>query len=92
MNKAELINYIAQEENCTKTEAEKIIDVFTNSVIKALGAGNVINLIGFGSFSTSKVPGREGRNPKTGEALTIKSYVQPKFKAGLKLKNACNVV
>ncbi len=52
--------------------------------------GNEISLIGFGSFSVSKVAARAGRNPRTGEALEIAAYNQPKFKAGQKLKDAVN--
>jgi DNA-binding protein HU-beta len=90
MNKAEFVDYISKKHNCTKVEAERTIDTFTSSVISALGEGKEISLVGFGGFSTSKVAGRDGRNPRTGEALKIKAYVQPKFKAGQKLKGACN--
>jgi DNA-binding protein HU-beta len=90
MNKAQFIHYIAEQNNCTKVEAEKIIDMFTSAVISALGSGNEISLIGFGNFSVSKVAARDGRNPRTGAALTIAAYNQPKFKVGQKLKDACN--
>lgn len=52
--------------------------------------GKEISLIGFGSFSVSKIEARNGRNPRTGEALKIAAYNQPKFKVGQKLKDACN--
>jgi DNA-binding protein HU-beta len=91
MNKGELINHIAELHKCTKVEAEKTIDIFTSSVIDAIGKNNEISLIGFGNFSVSKVAARTGRNPRTGEALEIAAYNQPKFKAGQKLKDACNI-
>ena len=91
MHKADLVKYIAEQHRCTKTEAEKTIDMFTSSVIDAIGKGNKISLIGFGNFSVSKVAARTGRNPRTGEALEIAAYNQPKFKVGQKLKDACNV-
>jgi len=75
---------------CTKVEAEKTIDMFTSSVIDALGEGKEISLVGFGSFSVSKVEAREGRNPRTGDALKIAAYNRPKFKVGQKLKDAVN--
>ncbi len=90
MNKGEFITHIAQQHNCLKTEAEKVIDMFTSSVIEAMGQGNEISLIGFGNFSIRKVAARTGRNPRTGEALEILARNQPKFKIGQKLKDAVN--
>jgi DNA-binding protein HU-beta len=90
MHKQEFIDHIANQHGCTKKEAEKAIDIFTFSVIDALSQGKEISLIGFGSFSVSKIEARNGRNPRTGEALKIAAYNQPKFKVGQKLKDACN--
>ena len=90
MNKQEFIDHIANQHGCTKKEAEKAIDIFTSSVIDALGEGKEISVVGFGNFSVSKIAARNGRNPRTGEALKIAAYNQPKFKVGLKLKAACN--
>jgi hypothetical protein len=90
MNKGEFINHIAEQHNCTKVEAEKVIDRFVSSVIDAIGQGNEISLVGFGNFSVSKVTARDGRNPSTGAALKIAAYNQVKFKVGQKLKDAVN--
>lgn len=90
MNKAEFVNHIAGQYQCTKVDAEKAIDMFTSSVIDAMGQGKEISLLGFGNFSISKVAARTGRNPRTGTALKIAAYNQPKFKVGSKLKEACN--
>ena len=90
MNKSELMNHIADEHSITKIEAEKVIDRFTSSIISALSKGNEISLLGFGSFSISKVAARAGRNPRTGETIQIAAYNQPRFKVGQKLKNAVN--
>ena len=90
MNKQEFVTYIAEQNKCTKAEAEKNIDMFTSSVIDAMGQGNEISLVGFGNFSVSKIAARVGRNPRTGDTLQIKAYNQPKFKVGQKLKDACN--
>ena len=90
MNKQEFVTFIANQHSCTKVEAEKVIDIFTSSVVSAMGENKEISLIGFGQFSTTKIATRAGRNPRTGQSLQIKAYNQPKFKAGQKLKDACN--
>ena len=90
MNKTEFVNHIADQHQCTKVDAEKAIDMFTSSVIDAMGQGKEISLLGFGNFTVSKVAARNGRNPSTGAALKIAAYNQPKFKVGSKLKEACN--
>ncbi|NRB10619.1 MAG: HU family DNA-binding protein [Rickettsiaceae bacterium] len=90
MNKKEFISFITKNENITRVEAEKIIDVFTRSVTKALGSSKEVQLIGFGNFAVSDIKARNGRNPRTGEVMKIPAYRQPKFKAGQKLKDACN--
>ncbi|MCP5369536.1 MAG: HU family DNA-binding protein [Rickettsiaceae bacterium] len=90
MNKASFISLIADKYNCTKTEAERTIDMFTGSVIEALSKGEEVSLVGFGNFSVSKVASKTGRNPRTGEPIQIPAYKQPKFKVGQKLKDACN--
>jgi len=90
MNKSEFVDYIAKQHSCTKVDADKAINMFTDSVINALGEEKEISLVGFGKFYSSKVAARAGRNPKTGEPLTIGAYVQPKFSGGEKLKSACN--
>jgi len=90
MNKQEFVKHIAEQHKCTQVEAEKAIDMFTSSVIDALGEGQKISLIGFGSFSVNKIEAREGRNPKSREKIKIAAYNQPKFKVGQKLKDAVN--
>ena len=90
MNKSEFVSFIAENENITKVEADKIIDIFTKNVTQALGSDREVQLIGFGGFSVSNIKARDGRNPQTGAAIKISAYQQPKFKAGQKLKDACN--
>ena len=90
MNKSEFITHIADQHKWTKIEAEKVINMFTSSVIDAIGQGKEISLLGFGNFTVSKVAERNGRNPRTGDSLKIAAYNQPKFKVGSKLKEACN--
>ena len=90
MNKSTFVAHMAKQHKCTQAEAEKALDMFVSSVTGALAEGNEVSLIGFGNFSVSKVESRAGRNPRTGEAIQIKAYNQPKFKVGKKLKDACN--
>lgn len=90
MNKAEFKKYMANKNSITQDEASNIIEIFTSSVMSALGEGNEIFLMGFGNFSVSEVAARAGRNPRTGEVIQIASYKQPRFKVGQKLKDAVN--
>src|SRR4051794_14633526 len=90
MNKAELVDYMAKQHRCSKVDAEKAINMFTESVVSVLSEEKDISLVAFGKFYSSKVAARTGRNPKSGEPLKIEAYVQPKFSAGEKLKSACN--
>ena len=90
MHKEEFSKHIAQQHNITQKAAHDAIDTFTSSVIDAMGQSKEISLVGFGNFSISKVAAKTGRNPRTGEALKIAAYNQPKFKVGQKLKDAVN--
>ena len=90
MNKSDFKKYIVTKHSVTRKEAGNIIDMFTSSVMSALGEGKEMSLIGFGNFSVAKVEAREGRNPRTGEKWQTKAYNQPRFKVGLKLKSTVN--
>jgi nucleoid DNA-binding protein len=90
MNKSEFVDFIAEANSCSKVEATNALDMVTESIVRAVGTGNDLALIGFGSFYVQDRKAREGRNPKTGETMQIKAYKQPAFKAGKKLKDACN--
>jgi len=76
--------------NAHVEDADEVINVFTEAVIEALSENEEILLVGFGRFTKSKVEAREGRNPQTGKPIKIPAYMQPRFKAGIKLKEACN--
>ena len=90
MNKSELIQAIADEAELSKRDAEDFVDAFVSVVTQTLKDGQDITLVGFGSFHTSQSAERKGRNPKTGEPLTIAARKTPKFKAGTDLKKAVN--
>ena len=88
MNKSELIEAIAQEAGISKADAQKALDATTNAVTNALKKGDTVTLVGFGTFYVGERAERQGRNPKTGEPLTIAAAKTPKFRAGKALKDA----
>ena len=90
MNKAELVTAVAEHSGLTKTDTDKAIDAVFDAITAALKAGDDVRLIGFGSFSVSSRPARDGRNPRTGETIKIAASKQPKFSAGKGLKDALN--
>ena len=90
MNKTELIAAVAEKAELSKKDAEKAMKAFTDVVAEELVKGEKIQLVGFGTFEVSERPGREGRHPKTGEAMTIAASRTPKFKAGKALKDQVN--
>lgn len=90
MNKSELVAAIAAKTELSKKDSEKALAAFTEVVAEELKKGNKIQLVGFGTFEVAKRAEREGRNPLTGEKMTIAASNSPKFKAGQALKNALN--
>ncbi|HGJ5899697.1 HU family DNA-binding protein [Arsenophonus apicola] len=88
MNKTELINKVSKKSGLAKKDAEKAVNAFTETITESLKSGNSVQLVGFGSFQVKTRAAREGRNPKTGEALKIAATNVPSFKAGQKLKDA----
>ena len=90
MKKAELIAAIAENANLSKKDAEAAVKAFTDTVTKEIAAGGKVQLVGFGTFEVSDRPAREGRNPKTGEAMKIAACKAPKFRAGRALKDIVN--
>lgn len=90
MNKSELIQAIADETELHKNDVAGFLDGFVEVVKQELKDGNDITLVGFGTFTVTAKPERTGRNPKTGEPLTIAAHKSPKFKPGKLLKEAVN--
>lgn len=88
MNKSELIDAIAAKANLTKADVGRALDAFIDTVTETLGKGDTVTLIGFGTFTVKKRQERQGRNPRTGEPMTIKAAKVPAFKAGKTLKDA----
>lgn len=88
MNKADLIDKIAADASITKKAAGAALDSLIDNVTSALKKGQRVTLVGFGTFAVSERKARVGRNPRTGEAITIAARRVPKFSAGKALKDA----
>jgi DNA-binding protein HU-beta len=88
MTKVELIEKMAKDARISKAATGSALGSFIEGVKKALKKGEKVTLVGFGIFSVSKRKARKGRNPKTGETLTIKATKVPKFTAGKAFKEA----
>ena len=90
MNKAELIEAMADAADITKAAAGKALDGMVDAIVDALKKGEHVALVGFGTFAVRERAARSGRNPKTGEEITIEASHVPAFKAGKALKDAVN--
>ena len=85
MNKAQLIDAMADKAGLTKVDAKKALDAFVAATTDALKEGDRVALIGFGSFSVTERSARTGRNPQTGKEIQIAAKKVVKFKAGAEL-------
>ena len=90
MNKQELIGAVATTAGLGRSEAQRAVEAVFDTISAALKKGDEVKLVGFGTFSLSRRKASEGRNPRTGEPMTIKASTQPKFKAGKGLKDSVN--
>ena len=90
MNRVELVAAMADKAGLAKKDAEKALKAFTDVVAEELKKGEKIQLVGFGTFEVSERAAREGRNPRSGETMTIAACKAPKFKAGKALKDVIN--
>jgi len=90
MNKNELTSAVAETSGLSKNDASNAVEAVFDAIQKALAGGDEVRLVGFGTFSVAKRKASTGRNPRTGEPMTIKASNQPKFKAGKGLKDAVN--
>ena len=90
MNKAELIEHIAQQAEISKLAAERVLDALVGAVKSSLRKGQPVTLVGFGTFYAGSRAARTGRNPRTGAAVEIGAARVPRFRAGKALKDAIN--
>lgn len=90
MKQDDLINEIASTTQSSKSEVKRVLDGLTTAVHKAVKNGDEVTLIGIGKVSVTAKPARQGRNPRTGEAVEIAAKNAPKFTAAKALKDAAN--
>jgi len=90
MNKSEFVSSVAETAGLTKTDAAKAVDAVIATIRDALARGDVVNLIGFGTFSVRERAARTGLNPRTKETIQIAAAKNPAFKPGKALKDAVN--
>lgn len=90
MNKAELIDYVADKCDLAKAQAQEAVDAVFDGITATLKKGSDARFVGFGTFSVSSRAATTGRNPRTGESIKIPASKNAKFKAGKELKDAVN--
>ena len=88
MNKTELIAAVAEKTDLSKKDADAAVSAVLGAITDALKAGDKIQLVGFGTFEVRNRAAKQGRNPRTGETMTVPASKVPAFKAGKALKEA----
>lgn len=91
MTKSDLINAIKDQAEISKKEAEMVVETFFNAIENALAAGDRVEIRGFGSFAVKKYKSYTGRNPKTGQKITVSPKRLPFFKVGKELKESVDI-
>jgi len=86
MVKSELIESLAERADITLAKAEEVIDLFFDSIIDTLCQGNRVEIRGFGALTVREYKAYEGRNPKTGQKITVPPKCLPFWKTGQELK------
>jgi DNA-binding protein HU-beta len=90
MNKAEFIEAVAGASDMSRADAGRAVDAMIATITGALKKGDTVTLVGFGTFDVRKRAARTGRNPRTGEEISISASMNPGFKPGKALKDAVN--
>lgn len=91
MNKGELVDQIVEKVDITRKQADAILTAMLESIVEVVSSGDKVTLVGFGSFEPRQRKEREGRNPKTGETMTIPATTVPAFSAGKLFKEKVSV-
>jgi nucleoid DNA-binding protein len=91
MNKSDLIDAVASDADISKASAGRAVDAVLGGIGDALGNGDSVSLVGFGTFSVRHRAAREGRNPQTGASMHIAASKVPGFKAGKGLKDKVKI-
>ena len=87
MNRAELVTAMAEKAGVSKKDADNILKAFIDTVEDAVNANDKVQLVGFGTFESRERAAREGKNPRTGEKITIAASKVPAFKVGKAFKD-----
>jgi len=82
MNKGDLVDAIADKAGVTKKQADAILTATLDTIQEAVASGDKVTLVGFGTFEPRQRQAREGRNPQSGETMTIPATTVPAFSAG----------
>jgi DNA-binding protein HU-beta len=90
MNKTELIEVVAKKASATKAAAEVVVNAAIEAITEAVGKGETVQFVGFGTFSVTERKARTGRNPQTGKEIKIAAKKVVRFKAGAGLSAAAN--
>jgi DNA-binding protein HU-beta len=90
LNKTEMIEAVAKSADISKAAAGRAVEAVISSVRSSLKKGQMVTMVGFGTFYVGKRAARSGRNPRTGASIKIKAAKVPKFRAGKALKDALN--
>lgn len=87
MNRTELVAAMAEKAGVSKKDADNLLKAFIDTVEDAVKADDKVQLVGFGTFESRERAAREGKNPRTGEKITIAALKVPAFKAGKAFKD-----
>lgn len=90
MNKSQLISAVAEKSSMTKKDAEAAVNAVTDIIINAMKEGEKVQIVGFGTFEVKTRSARMGRNPKTGESISVPESKHPSFSASKALKDQIN--
>ena len=87
MNKAELVNYVADRTELTKTDVSSVVEATIEAIVESVSQGEKVSILGFGSFERRQRNARQGLNPKTGDKIDIPAKLVPAFTAGKRFKD-----
>lgn len=90
MKKSDISSHVASQASLSKASADAAVTAVFGAISDALSREEAVTIAGFGTFSTKRRPARQGRNPRTGESITIAASIVPSFKVGKSLRDAVN--
>ena len=90
MKKSDITSHVAGQASLSKATADTAVTAVFSAITDALAREESVTIAGFGTFSAKRRPARQGRNPRTGERITIAASIAPSFKAGKSLRDAVN--